>query len=371
MLKGTTQTIKIIFSSVLFFMLLAGFSASAQNLTGIWRGGFYNEFEYQFFGSKYRYEVQIKATGESVKGVTYSYQDTRFYGKAGSVGKWSSSTKSLTLVENKMLELKIQGGGDGCLMTCYLNYRKEGNKEFLEGRYSSVNMNDTKSSCGGGIVRLERVPDTDFTLEPFLREGNQTAKNTKPGQDDYLINRESAKGPPPVTRPAPKKEPPVAKKDPVPDKPQPKITTPEQPKPQATPPPVVTKPAEPKKNNEESNTVRNRQNELVETISTGSRKLSISFYDNGEIDGDIISVYANGKLIVDKQTLSANPIYVEVELNEQTDLQEIVMVAENLGAIPPNTALMIIQAGAQRFTLSLSSNEQKNAMVRFRFQPEL
>jgi hypothetical protein len=46
------------------------------------------------------------------------------------------------------------------------------------------------------------------------------------------------------------------------------------------------------------------------------------------------------------------------------------MVAENLGTLPPNTALMIVQAGKERYTLNLSSTEQKNAMVRFKYQPD-
>jgi hypothetical protein len=42
---------------------------------------------------------------------------------------------------------------------------------------------------------------------------------------------------------------------------------------------------------------------------------------------------------------------------------EFVMVAENLGIIPPNTALMIITVGKQRHEVTLTSTEQKNAMV--------
>ena len=93
-------------------------------------------------GSKYRYEVQIDNNGKGVKGVTYSYQTTRFYGKASLVGMWTPSTKNLVMKEEKMEDLKIEGGGEGCLMTCYLDYQKEGDKEYLEGTYTSRNMNN-------------------------------------------------------------------------------------------------------------------------------------------------------------------------------------------------------------------------------------
>ena len=44
------------------------------------------------------------------------------------------------------------------------------------------------------------------------------------------------------------------------------------------------------------------------------------------------------------------------------------MVAENLGRIPPNTSLMIVEAGEQRFEVRITSTEQKNAVVRFKYQ---
>jgi len=122
---------------------------NAQNLTGIWRGSFFNPSEIALGGSKSRYEVQINNNGREAKGVTYSYQTTRFYGKASMVGVWSSSSKNLVLQEDAMLDLKITGGGDGCLMTCYLTYKKEDGKEYLEGTYTSYNMNNKTQNCGG------------------------------------------------------------------------------------------------------------------------------------------------------------------------------------------------------------------------------
>jgi hypothetical protein len=54
-----------------------------------------------------------------------------------------------------------------------------------------------------------------------------------------------------------------------------------------------------------------------------------------------------------------------VRIDPQNTFQEIEMVAENLGSIPPNTALLIITAGKKRYQLFLSSTESKSAMVRF------
>jgi type IV secretory pathway VirB9-like protein len=40
-----------------------------------------------------------------------------------------------------------------------------------------------------------------------------------------------------------------------------------------------------------------------------------------------------------------------------------VMVADNLGAIPPNTSVMIVTSKNKRYQVSLSSSEKQNAKV--------
>ena len=54
-------------------------------------------------------------------------------------------------------------------------------------------------------------------------------------------------------------------------------------------------------------------------------------------------------------------------MDESNPDHELIMVAENMGRIPPNTSLMIVTAGDQRFEVRITSTEQKNAMVRFKY----
>jgi hypothetical protein len=98
-------------------------------------------------------------------------------------------------------------------------------------------------------------------------------------------------------------------------------------------------------------------------VDTGTIRLD--FYDNGEIDGDSISVLVNRKVIISNQRLSAKPITSYITIDETSPYQEVEMVAENLGSIPPNTALLIITAGKNRYQLFLTSTETKTASVRF------
>lgn len=111
-----------------------------------------------------------------------------------------------------------------------------------------------------------------------------------------------------------------------------------------------------------------RKNELVREIKVDTGTVQLSFYDNATIDGDTISVFLDKKVVLSNQRLSAKPIQLDVRITLQEKEHEVVMVAENLGEIPPNTALMIVTAGPKRYQLYLTSTETKNAMVRFVYE---
>lgn len=115
-------------------------------------------------------------------------------------------------------------------------------------------------------------------------------------------------------------------------------------------------------------TLTKRKVELVKEIRVDTGVIKIDFYDNGQIDGDTISVYVNNMPTVTNKRLSAKPVSITVKIDTKRTEQEVIMVGENLGTIPPNTALMIINAGDKRYQLYLTSDEQKNAMVRFIYE---
>ena len=98
-------------------------------------------------------------------------------------------------------------------------------------------------------------------------------------------------------------------------------------------------------------------------VDTGT--LRLDFYDNAQIDGDSITVLVNKNIVISHQRLSAKPITIFLTINLVNTFQEIEMQAENLGTIPPNTAMLIITAGEKKYQLFLSSTESKSAMVRF------
>ena len=110
-----------------------------------------------------------------------------------------------------------------------------------------------------------------------------------------------------------------------------------------------------------------RSTELVKTIIVPTAEIRLDFYDNAEIDNDTITVLMNGKLLLYRQMLKATPLTLTIHAFPSTDY-ELIMYADNLGSIPPNTALLVITAGAKKYEVRLASSEEKSAAVKFRYE---
>jgi hypothetical protein len=102
-----------------------------------------------------------------------------------------------------------------------------------------------------------------------------------------------------------------------------------------------------------------RKIEVKNKIATHSDSVLLSFYDNGEIDNDTISVYYNKTLIINHQRLSHTPIKVYVATPKQTT-NEIIMFAENEGTVPPNTATLVIVGPGVSREVRVDSNTYKS-----------
>jgi len=366
----------------LFFVAAFPLSLLAQDITGIWRGYFHNDV-----GDEYRFELQVEQTGTNrISGVSYSYLDVRFYGKATLTGNFNKKTKAALIQEIKTVEVKMSSGSTACIMKCSFVYSRSGNEEFLDGTYSSTfeKTNDREGvvkggGCGDGTVHLRRVTTSDFYVEPFLRKklDKTTAKTPaktnvpktgpapKAGNTSPKTTTPKATGPAPKSATKPVTKPPVSKpKTPAPATKtvKPGADTLSKPK----PPVVIERPREIPKIQVPAVT-RARENQLVKTFTVNEEEITVKFYDNGEIDNDTISVYLDGAPVITNQRLSTTAITVKLKVNTDNPEHTLVMVAENLGRIPPNTALMIVQDGDNRYQASITSTEQKNAMVRFRY----
>jgi len=109
--------------------------------------------------------------------------------------------------------------------------------------------------------------------------------------------------------------------------------------------------------------ITSRANPVIKRIETTAADMLIELYDNGQIDGDTVSIYHNNELIVSHAGLSEKPIQFRVKVDAANPHHELIMVADNLGSIPPNTSLMVITANGKRYEIFISSSEQKNAKL--------
>ncbi len=153
----------------LLFFFLTPIWLQAQDITGIWEGHFrsnVSESAHSFsLDDRYRFEVQVAQRGKTFEAVTYSYLSSFFYGKASAKGTVNVHTQKVLLQEGKLLEFRNDMGGV-YVAACFLQYTKSGDEEFLEGRYVSMNVNDS-SNCGKGTVFLRKVQNSQFTLNIY------------------------------------------------------------------------------------------------------------------------------------------------------------------------------------------------------------
>ncbi|MEJ0101052.1 MAG: hypothetical protein WDO19_00215 [Bacteroidota bacterium] len=116
-------------------------------------------------------------------------------------------------------------------------------------------------------------------------------------------------------------------------------------------------------------TLTKEASSIFNEIKVDTGTIRLDFYDNAEIDGDTISVTVDNQNVVSHQRLGLKPITVSIKIDLKKTEHEVVMIAENEGSIPPNTALLMVTAGDKRYRLFLSSDsEQKKVLVRFIYE---
>jgi len=113
-----------------------------------------------------------------------------------------------------------------------------------------------------------------------------------------------------------------------------------------------------------------RGERIISQVPVSDTAIQLQVYDNAIIDGDTVSIFVNDKLVMEHRRLSAAPIFVNITLNEAAPLQKISLFAENLGSIPPNTALLVFIAGGKRYELFAKATLEENAVLYFEYKKE-
>lgn len=386
-----------------------------MDITGLWKGTMYNDTTQL----NYRYEIAIsqnekgKLTGFSH---TYFILDNKEYHGVKKIRiKRDGDEITTTDIELIANNYPIKPP-KGVHVSNTLKFEIKEGAMLLSGAFST---NRTKEYAPAtGFIQVERkINFHESALIPHLEELG-LAKELSFVQEEAVAKAE-IKTPPiveqPIAKPQPVKEQPVteqtvaktqpvAKEKPVTEQPVVKTalvvkqqaavqqpitktptTTKEQPIVKATPvvkqqpaaekvikqpEPVAVKKAEDKipvsLATSSAVDIEKRTVETIQTLYFKTDSLVLTLYDNGEVDGDTVSVLMNGKLIMPRVGLSTNAVRKTIYIEDIDDSIQIVMYAETLGSLPPNTGLLIVYDGTERHEIRFSGDMKRSSAIMFR-----
>jgi hypothetical protein len=329
------KTLLLIIVIGLTYFLIPAEKLNAQAVTGVWKGK---------IGSA-RTEVKLVKKGDSILGTSYYYTSSKAYRRYSVKGYFDPETNEVVWWDDALLEDYSKGGIENALLAV-ADFNCPGENDMrLDG---ATTARDNKNIVRG-TVALQKTGGTSFPDEWDFVIDNYFVGANHPDIIDSIANLNRLHIPVPMedrhlagTKVQPLEEtgevftvkPPAEKKSPT-------ITS-----------PTIEKFA-------------NREKKLATVIPLTGDSVEIKFYDNAVVDGDSIAVFLNGNLLFEHVRLNYKPHIVKLAVDDLLEDNEMVMVAENLGTIPPNTSLMVVMIGDKRYEARLESTEQTSALIRF------
>lgn len=365
----------------LFFFLFALSSLQAQPLTGTWEGD---------LGGDEFIQINIVQTEDKLCGYTwdYTYANKKNYCKAYFSGTHDKVKNTWFLEGTSFME----NSGSHVLMQVKFKIRYEKGEPTMWG-YCRITPSFLSPAETPVAISLKKVSDKPAMMTMAMRDCvEENEKELLPLPKSIIVPVDTIVKKLPIKKiktlkkkPAPKKIVMVPKKKPaiiVKKIPAPKFPVVPKKK-TATQKTVIIKklkdsvaplrPADipPAIKETIPQQTAGRTNKEVSRIIVTEKKLTLNVYDNGTIDGDTVSIYYNGRLLISHRGLSADPIVIPLTLDENTTLHSIVLFAENLGSIPPNTALIICTTpSGKRYELYSSATKEQNAVLVFEYKAE-
>jgi len=332
------KSTKLAYGCIASFCWVLAATVSAQPITGVWKGKVRSE----------KLELKLIKNGDSLVGTAYYFDSKNSYRRYSIRGYFDGINQDVVWWDDQLIE-ENGHSGSALLAVADFNCPNE-NKLLLDG---NVTLRDNKNSSRGS-VHLQKAdspifPDEwDFVIEQFTQGAN----------DPYVIDSISriALGIPNEPIDPSMESAPITKSEPVapPKKMAPVVTE--------SKPEINTKVGKPVSIEDQFAT---RKKVLTTVIPLAGDSVELNFYDNAEIDGDSISLFLNNKLVLQHLLLSDKAHTLKLAVKDLPADNELVMVAENLGSIPPNTSLMVVYVDGKRYEASLRSTENSSALIRF------
>lgn len=404
---------RLILSCCVLLLTMQLFAQTEPDITGLWKGSMYNDTTQKFL----KYEIAISEKKGKLSGYTHTYfilDDKEYHGvKKTKIKRQDGKIiiEDVELIANNypippakgvhqlnVLTLEIKDG----LMTLSGPFSTNRTKLYSTLTGNIMVQRKTNFSQSALLPHLEElglVDELSFVREEKLKQVMAFEKTrviekpvivnevkpvepakaqkavTQPLVKNQQINKPAEIKPTPVVKkqqvaPAVVKatEPATAKNNPVTDIKNAEVKTDATKKPVQAELTTITK-AEPVKTNvvvQAAADIENRTIEIIQSVNYASDSLVLTLYDNGEIDGDTVSVLMNEDIIMPRVGLSTNAIRKTIYTKDIKDSIKIVMYAENLGSLPPNTGLLIVYDGTDRYEIRFSGDLKKNAAIVFR-----
>lgn len=328
----------VLIISVLLFALCAG----AQTITGAWKGKINNT----------KVELKLIKSGDSLSGTVYYYLSKTNYRRFAVKGYFDGQTNDVIWWDDWLIEDHTQRSLSGSAAQeprlTMADFNCPGEDEMLLDGTS--NLKDDIDS-DKKVIHLQKTDEHIFNDEWDWVIENYTVG----ASDPYLIDSISQlQG----VMPFPEEKEFIASTPVKPEavergKPMVVINPPATEK-NITPSPV--------RSPEEKFTSRKK---IVQTvIPLTANTIELRFYDNAQVDGDSIALFLNNRMIFKNIRLTEKAYTIFLNTSELQEDNELVMVAENLGSIPPNTSFMVAIVGDKRYEARLYANENSSAVIR-------
>ncbi|HTQ27834.1 MAG TPA: hypothetical protein VMI35_06885 [Puia sp.] len=318
----------------------------AQPITGVWKGKIRST----------RLELKLVKKGDSLVGTSYYYESKNNYRRYSVRGYFDDKDNSVVWWDDVLLEDQTGSSKQGALMmVADFNCPGEGVMK-LEGE--SSRLDDREASKAP--VNLQKTSshvfddEWDYVLDNYTRGASNSYVIDSVAMLAFApapansVEETGGAAFVPVQGPVPQQtgqsiHPAISE---VPLSQQPDI-------------PLQVRTSTPEEK------FSSRVKKLESVIPIEGDSLDMRFYDDGDIDGDSIAVFLNGRMMEEHIFLTDQPHTIKVAVSQLADDNELVMVAENLGSIPPNTSLMIVMVAGKRYEARLYADEHSSAMVRF------
>ena len=312
-------------------------------ITGVWHGKI----------NKQKVEIKIVQKGDSLTGTSYYYQSAGNYRRYSIKGYFDGINNEAVWWDDALLEEKTGRIGIGSPgkdeLLSHADFNCHGGDIMKIDEQAALKEDEEKPK---GEVHLDKTENPAFYDEwDFVIQNYTVGAN-----DPFIIDSVDM-----IAR----HETPVIPETPVAVVPAPGPASPSTPKPVVVTEEKKPMPVSPLKPMTIEQKFAQRQKIATMEIPIVGDSIELNFYDNAEIDGDSITLFLNNRLIFQHIFLTDKPFLVKLPVSELQEVNELVMVAENLGSIPPNTSLMIAYVAGQRYEARLVSTEGSSAMIRF------